>query len=58
VDPEEPESIAGGLAQVLGDEDLRNVLRAAGTARVATFTWERCARDTAAVLHRALERAG
>jgi glycosyltransferase involved in cell wall biosynthesis len=58
VDPEDPDSIAGGLAQVLGDEDLRNVLRAAGTARVATFTWERCARDTAAVLHRALERAG
>ncbi len=51
VDPEDPASIARGLGQLLGDDDLRNVLRAAGTARVATFTWERCARRTAEVIH-------
>lgn len=57
VDPDDPTAIADGLAQLLDDEDLRNVLRAAGTARVATFTWQRCARSTAAALHRAAERA-
>jgi glycosyltransferase involved in cell wall biosynthesis len=51
VDPEDASSIAAGLAELLGDDDLRNVLRAAGTARVASFTWERCARDTVAVIH-------
>ncbi len=51
VDPADPTSIAKGLGQLLGDDDLRNVLRAAGTARVATFTWERCARRTAEVIH-------
>ena len=50
VDPDDPGSIAQGLRQLLGDDDLRNVLRAAGTARVASFTWERCARATAQVV--------
>ena len=58
VDPGDPASIAAGLSQLLDDEDLRNVMRAAGTARVATFTWERCARGTAAVLRSALTRVG
>jgi len=51
VDPDDPASIAEGLGQLLADDDLRNVLRAAGTARVASFTWERCARRTVEVLH-------
>ena len=55
VDPEDPAAIAGGLRELLGDTDLRNVLRAAGTARVASFTWQRCARETAAVLRRAAQ---
>ena len=55
VDPEDPEAIAGGLRELLEDTDLRNVLRAAGTARVASFTWQRCARETAAVLRRAAQ---
>ena len=55
VDPEDPAAIAGGLRELLGDADLRNVLRAAGTARVASFTWQRCARETAAVLRRAAQ---
>jgi glycosyltransferase involved in cell wall biosynthesis len=57
VDPDDPEAIANGLDELLADGDLRNVLRAAGTVRVASFTWERCARETAAALHRARERA-
>ena len=50
VDPKDPVAVARGLDELLADEDLRNVLRAAGTARVATFTWERCARATATIL--------
>jgi glycosyltransferase involved in cell wall biosynthesis len=57
VDPDDPGDIARGLSELLGDDDLRNVLRASGTARVASFTWERCARETAAALHRAEARA-
>jgi glycosyltransferase involved in cell wall biosynthesis len=53
VNPRDPADIARGLTQLLGDDDLRNVLRAAGTARVAAFTWERCARLTVESLRRA-----
>jgi glycosyltransferase involved in cell wall biosynthesis len=56
VDPQDPGDIARGLSELLGDDDLRNVLRASGTARVASFTWERCARETATALRRAWER--
>ena len=55
VDPEDPAAIAAGLRELLEDTDLRNVLRAAGTARVASFTWQRCARETAVVLRRAAQ---
>ncbi len=55
VDPLDPAAIAAGLDELLGDADLRNVLRAAGTARVATYTWQRAARATAAVLRRAAQ---
>lgn len=58
VDPADAGAIARGLDELLGDEDLRGVLRAAGTARVAGFTWQRCARETRDVLRRAAERAG
>ncbi len=58
VDPMDPSSIAHGLDELLRDADLRDVLRAAGIARVTSFTWERCARETVAALGRALERAG
>jgi glycosyltransferase involved in cell wall biosynthesis len=57
VDPDDPAEIAAGLSEALGDEGRREVLRAAGIARVAGFTWERCARETGAVLRRALDRA-
>jgi glycosyltransferase involved in cell wall biosynthesis len=57
VDPDDPPSIAEGLDELLGDADLRNVLRASGTARVASFTWERCARRSSAVLAEVSETA-
>ena len=55
VDPNDPAAIATGLRELLADEDLRNVLRAAGTARVTKFTWQRSARETAAVLRHAAQ---
>lgn len=53
VDPADDDAIALELSRLFDDEDLRNVLRAAGHARVAGFTWEATARATAAALHRA-----
>jgi len=58
VDPDDPASIAKGLDDLLGDDDLRNVLRASGMARVASFTWERCARQTSTVLGQAYASTG
>ncbi len=56
VDPDDVDAIARGLDEILSDENLRGALRAAGSARVASFSWERCARATMAVLHDAFER--
>jgi glycosyltransferase involved in cell wall biosynthesis len=58
VDPTDPASIARGLGELLSDPDLREMLAAAGMARAASFTWERCARETVATLRRAVEEAG
>lgn len=35
-----PSALAGALAEVVGDEALRERLRTAGPARAATYTWE------------------
>jgi glycosyltransferase involved in cell wall biosynthesis len=53
VDPRDEAEIAGGLAQLFEDDDLRSVLSAAGLARAATYTWEATAKRTAEALHRA-----
>jgi glycosyltransferase involved in cell wall biosynthesis len=58
VDPTEPKTIADGLAQLFGDDDLRAMLAAKGVTRAAKFTWEATARATANALHRAHELAG
>jgi glycosyltransferase involved in cell wall biosynthesis len=50
VDPCDTAAIAGGMARLAGDASLRADLRARGLARAAEFTWERCARETLAVL--------
>jgi glycosyltransferase involved in cell wall biosynthesis len=53
VDPSSPEAIADGMRRLLGDEELRDTLRARGLARAATFTWGETARRTAGVLRAA-----
>jgi glycosyltransferase involved in cell wall biosynthesis len=50
VEPESVESIADGLRRVALDADLRVRLSAAGRERARDFTWDRCARETLAVL--------
>jgi glycosyltransferase involved in cell wall biosynthesis len=50
VDPLDEGAIADALIAVLRDDMLRARLVAAGTQRVAQFSWERCARETLAVL--------
>jgi glycosyltransferase involved in cell wall biosynthesis len=49
VDPSSVEELAGAMTRILGDEELRERLVAAGLARAARFTWERAARETADV---------
>lgn len=56
VDPDDVDAIAGGLDRILEDEGLREELKTAGTARLASFTWERSARATAAVLRGAVKQ--
>lgn len=50
VDPLDEAAIGAALVRVLTDSALHARLRDAGRARAATFTWERCARETLAVL--------
>jgi glycosyltransferase involved in cell wall biosynthesis len=48
-----PAGLADAMARVLGDGGLRAALVARGTCRVATFSWERAARELAALLFEA-----
>lgn len=50
VDPEEVESIANGMRQVVMDKNLRRRLVEAGHKRAANFTWKTCAQNTLRVL--------
>jgi glycosyltransferase involved in cell wall biosynthesis len=53
-DPADPAAIRDAIERLLGDDALRERLRAAGLARAATFSWERTAAETAAVYERSL----
>jgi len=53
-DPADPAAIRNAIERLLGDAALRERLRAAGLLRAAQFSWERCARETAAVYERTL----
>ena len=53
-DPADPAAIRAAIERMLDDDALRERLRSAGLARAAQFSWERCARETAAVYARAL----
>ncbi len=54
-DPTKTAEIAGALEQLLGDDALRERLRARGLAQAEKFTWERTARLTLDSYARALE---
>ncbi|HZD11121.1 MAG TPA: glycosyltransferase family 1 protein, partial [Candidatus Binatia bacterium] len=49
VEPHSTESIATGLADLLGDEELRRSLRKRGLERVSQFSWRRAAHETSDV---------
>jgi glycosyltransferase involved in cell wall biosynthesis len=53
VDPHDTEAISAGIQRLLTDPELREQLRAAGTVRAASFSWDETARLTADVLRRA-----
>jgi glycosyltransferase involved in cell wall biosynthesis len=50
VDPMDVDAIAAAMAAILDDSPLAGRLRTAGLARARTFTWARCASETASVL--------
>jgi glycosyltransferase involved in cell wall biosynthesis len=52
VNPEDVDSIAGGIRRVLDDNALRAELVAAGRERSREFEWRRCATETLRVLER------
>ena len=53
-DPESEASIAASIESLLGDEALRERLRAAGRERAGAFTWQRTAELTVATYRRVL----
>jgi glycosyltransferase involved in cell wall biosynthesis len=55
-EPRDESAIAQALRRVMGDEALRERLRALGLARAREFTWERTARLTLDSYGRALQR--
>ena len=58
VDPEDPEALAGAMADLLSSDALHADLSARGRARAALFSWERVARETRAVYERAFGEGG
>ena len=54
--PEDEKAIAEALERITTDDVLRSRLAAAGRSRAARFSWERCARETLAVLERTAGR--
>jgi alpha-1,3-rhamnosyl/mannosyltransferase len=54
VPPDDTDGWVDALTGLLGDDDERARLVDAGRARVAGYSWERCARETAAVYREAL----
>jgi glycosyltransferase involved in cell wall biosynthesis len=52
MDPNDTESIADGIIQILSDSNLRETLSRKGLERASLFTWDLCAKNTLAVLER------
>jgi glycosyltransferase involved in cell wall biosynthesis len=57
VDPTDLEGFTRSLQSLLGDPATRNRLTEAGRQRALSFTWDRCAAQTAALYHDVLARA-
>jgi len=53
VNPDDPADIARGVKDVLTSPERHARIVAAGLERVRRYSWERCARETLAVLERA-----
>ena len=51
-EPEDANDIAAAMLKVANDAATRAELREKGLARARTFTWEKCARETLAVIER------
>jgi len=58
VDPKDADEIAAAVERVLTDSSLASQLGAAGLKRSALFSWQRCARNTLAVLEDAVAGRG
>lgn len=56
VSPEDPNEWATAMQRLLEDEALRRALRGKGLRRAGQFSWERAARETLAVYHKAVAR--
>ena len=56
IDPNDTESIADGMSHILSDPKLREQLSCKGLERSTMFSWDRCARETLAVLERVASR--
>ncbi len=54
VPPDDEAQLIEAMRRALSDKALRQEMRAKGQAHAATFTWERTARQTAAIYQRAL----
>lgn len=52
MDPNDTESIANGISQILSNTNLREMLSHKGLERSRLFTWDLCARNTLEVLER------
>ncbi len=50
VDPDEPQEIAEAVSRVLTDSDLQTALSNSGRERAKRFSWEKCGRETLAIL--------
>ena len=53
IDPGDHDALAAAIAKLAADPAARQDAAARGLARAATFTWERCAEQTAAAYRRA-----
>jgi glycosyltransferase involved in cell wall biosynthesis len=58
VDPEDPDAIAAAVGRVLRDTSLRTSLVARGFEQGKRFSWEKCARETLAILEDFAPEAG